>query len=106
MRGLEPKHMNSLRQLLNRPFEVNATPPCVLLGALAALMLLASGHAAQTTSAIVAPHSFAVPGLDAGELWLGELNCVACHPADAAAKGRLKPRPGPVLDATGLRLTP
>src|ERR1041385_3000159 len=106
MRSLEPKHMNSLRQLLSRPFEVHSAPSPALLGALAALLLVAANHAAETTPAIVAPHSFAAPGLDAGELWFGELNCVACHPAEAEAKGRLSPRRGPVLDATGLRLTP
>ncbi|HEY2952941.1 MAG TPA: PA14 domain-containing protein [Verrucomicrobiae bacterium] len=76
------------------------------LGALAALLLLATSGAAQPAPAIVSSHNFTVPGVDAGELLLGELNCVACHPADAAAKGRLNPRRGPVLDDPGLRITP
>ena len=41
-----------------------------------------------------------------GEVLVGELNCVACHGADAATTGRLASRQGPVLGAKGLRLTP
>ncbi|HMC27116.1 MAG TPA: PA14 domain-containing protein, partial [Verrucomicrobiae bacterium] len=34
---------------------------------------------------------------DRGELLLGELNCIACHQADAATKARLAPKQAPVL---------
>src|SRR6185436_15015110 len=48
------------------------------------------------------PEKFA----DQGELLMAELNCVACHRADAAVKQRLTSKQGPVLDDRGLALTP
>lgn len=43
--------------------------------------------------------------LDQGELLLGELNCVACHEADAAVKKRLASKQAPLLGAEGVTLT-
>jgi len=44
--------------------------------------------------------------VDAGEILLGELNCVACHTASDTASARLASRSAPLLGADGLRLTP
>ena len=46
------------------------------------------------------------PGVDEGELLLGELNCVACHTVPSEIARRLTARPAPLLGAAGLRLTP
>lgn len=44
--------------------------------------------------------------VDEGEVLLGELNCLACHPASPEVARRLSVRVAPVLGAGGLRLTP
>ncbi len=44
--------------------------------------------------------------MDPGEVLVGELNCVACHDANAAARDRLMSRQSPVLGDRGARLTP
>lgn len=41
-----------------------------------------------------------------GEVLLGTLNCTACHSAREPVRQRLGARPGPLLGAEGLRLTP
>jgi mono/diheme cytochrome c family protein len=41
-----------------------------------------------------------------GRLLLGELNCIACHKTEEAAKLSIVPRPAPVLDAVGERVRP
>ena len=46
------------------------------------------------------------PGMDRGELLLGELNCVACHAAPAAVKARLSSKAAPLLGPGGVALTP
>src|ERR1043165_5431149 len=46
-----------------------------------------------------------ISGVSNGELWRGELNCVACHQADTTVKTRLFSRQSPRLDE-GLNLTP
>src|SRR6266404_3367929 len=43
---------------------------------------------------------------DPGELLISELNCVACHQAEAPVKTRLASRQGSVLDSQGLPLSP
>ena len=45
-------------------------------------------------------------GFSEGELLLGELNCIACHPAGPAVTARLNSRGAPLLGAEGLQLTP
>ena len=63
--------------------------------------------AAQHTSAtILGPATALTPGVSPGELLIGELNCVACHQAEASVKTRLFSRESPRLGETGLRLTP
>ncbi|MDB5388793.1 MAG: petJ, partial [Planctomycetaceae bacterium] len=47
----------------------------------------------------------AVPA-DGGRLLLGELNCVACHQADAAQAAGILPKQSPVLDEVGKRIQP
>jgi mono/diheme cytochrome c family protein len=54
-----------------------------------------------------------VPGYDklsdkdiAGEVLMGELNCVACHSAESAAAQRLNSKTAPDLNEAGKRLTP
>jgi len=43
---------------------------------------------------------------EGGSLLIGELNCTACHPSNAALTARLLPRPAPVLDGVGGRIRP
>ena len=63
---------------------------------------------AQGDGVILGPATASLQETDGGELLLGELNCLACHQADAAVKARLSPRQSPHLGLgkTGLRLTP
>jgi len=42
--------------------------------------------------------------IEAGELLLGELNCVACHRAERDAAARILAHQGPVLDGVGSRV--
>lgn len=42
----------------------------------------------------------------AGQLLLGELNCVGCHEVDAPAKLIVSPKRGPVLEQVGRRVRP
>lgn len=44
--------------------------------------------------------------VDPGEVLVGELNCAACHDANAATRERLMSRRSPVLGEQGARLTP
>ncbi len=46
------------------------------------------------------------PGVDEGEMLLGELNCSACHTVPPEIAKRLTSRAAPLLGAAGLRLTP
>ncbi|MGB7342947.1 MAG: family 16 glycoside hydrolase, partial [Pirellulaceae bacterium] len=41
-----------------------------------------------------------------GRLLIGELNCVACHTADDALVGLIKPKQAPILDDVGTRVRP
>lgn len=41
-----------------------------------------------------------------GQLLLGELNCTACHQAEAAAATLFHPKPAPILDTVGSRVRP
>lgn len=51
----------------------------------------------------VAPRS---PGVDRGELLLGELNCIQCHQARPRVAARLASPSGPLLGSEGLVLSP
>ena len=62
--------------------------------------------AAQPGSPMVEAPDWGASGTDAGELLLGELNCTACHRADAAVKARLGVRPAPLPGDVGARITP
>ncbi|HEX3871468.1 MAG TPA: c-type cytochrome, partial [Pirellulales bacterium] len=44
--------------------------------------------------------------IDRGRLLLGELNCTACHEADASTRGSLVPKQAPVLSDVGQRVKP
>lgn len=55
---------------------------------------------------IVAADQRPAVGVDRGEVLLGELNCVACHPGTAEFKTRLSSKQPPVLANAGTRLTP
>lgn len=57
-------------------------------------------------SPILGPVPFPIAGVDAGEILLGELNCLACHTAAVGIKARLSPRQAPVLGANGTAITP
>jgi len=61
---------------------------------------------AQHGGAMIGPATGSVPGIDPGELLLGELNCVACHEAEEGTKARLASRQAPRLGDGGLRVTP
>jgi cytochrome c2 len=61
---------------------------------------------AQPATAIVAGLAVEAEGVDAGEVLLGELNCVACHEASAAVSARLMPKPSPRLGAVASRTHP
>ena len=63
-------------------------------------------QAAAAAPVVLSPHPTLPAGVDAGELLLGELNCVACHAAEPAVAARLNSRPSPRLGAAGLVLTP
>lgn len=72
----------------------------VLLGCSPGLPLLAQ------EPPIVGPAIGVLPGVDPGELLLGELACVSCHAAPDSIKTRLNSRGAPRLGTAGLKLTP
>jgi len=55
---------------------------------------------------VLGPRVAVAPQVDAGELLLSELNCVACHQASETIKARLAARQAPRLGEAGLRITP
>jgi len=59
---------------------------------------------AQTAGVNPGTSTVAIPRIDPGELLLIELNCAACHSADARIKARS--RTSPRLGETGMRITP
>src|ERR1043166_4341844 len=65
------------------------------------------GSLAWNADAVIHPGFTSVPSelVDPGELLLGELNCLACHAAEAAVQKRLVSRQGPVLGLEGLQVT-
>jgi cytochrome c2 len=77
-----------------------------VLAAGAVACLLAQSSMGQTPVPVVAGSGQAVPGLNNGELLLGELNCIGCHKAEPAVKARLNPKAAPKLGASGLGVTP
>ncbi len=81
---------------------------------LAALLSATFGFVSITTGAPTPPREGVaigalvqqLPGVDGGQLLLGELNCVACHQASSAVQSHLFSRISPALGAGGLRVTP
>jgi mono/diheme cytochrome c family protein len=61
---------------------------------------------AQPSALIVRGLSVGAPGVDPGEILLGELNCLACHAANATVQARLTSKPGPWLGDAAQRLRP
>lgn len=47
-----------------------------------------------------------VPVVAAGELFIGELNCLTCHQAEESVQSRISPKQAPILDHVGLRVRP
>ncbi|MBL9174159.1 MAG: c-type cytochrome [Verrucomicrobiales bacterium] len=81
---------------------VNALPFRLSAGVFA-LLGLTTLLAADVPVAVPVPTG---ARMDAGELLLGELNCVACHAAPLEISARLQSRTAPRLGTEGLRLTP
>ena len=83
-----------------------------MAGCLAALVV-SGGVPAAAADSVTGP---AIPGYQrfhsespsaaGGHLLLGELNCTACHAADAMLAARLTPKPAPVLDEVAVRVKP
>ncbi len=71
----------------------------------AATSLFVNSSHAQPPGVILGPQAAAPPALDIGQLLLGELNCVACHQADAGVKTRLTSRQPPLLADIASRIT-
>jgi mono/diheme cytochrome c family protein len=61
---------------------------------------------AQPSALVVRGLSIEAPGVDPGEILLGELNCLACHAASATVQARLTSKPGPLLGEAAQRLRP
>ena len=79
----------------------------------AAACLVAATLAASVAGRATPPDGVVIPGLvsppdgiDPGEILLGELNCVACHPARGSARVRLMPRAAPLLGGVADRARP
>ncbi len=74
----------------------------------AALFLAASlsSLAGNAAGVVLGPSHVLLPGVQQGELLLGELGCVYCHSAPEAIRARLTSRSAPVLGSDGLKLTP
>ncbi len=77
-----------------------------LAAGLAVCLAAVTGRGAESSGAILGPASPLLAGVDPGDRLLGELNCVACHSADAAARERLASRQSPRLGDGAPRLTP
>lgn len=96
---------------------LGATRPGQIAATLAGLLLLAAVAPAQDATrnppahARLASFERFYAGADAdtkrgGQLLLGELNCVACHVADAPAARDISPKQAPLLDQVGKRVRP
>lgn len=73
----------------------------------ACLGIISLAHLGAQPTALVVPALEVQPeGIDAGEVLLGELNCVACHVATLAVRNRLLPKPAPWLEAVAGRARP
>jgi cytochrome c2 len=80
--------------------------PIVWVAALLMGVAILSPSATQAVGVQLAPATANPYSERSGELLLAELNCVACHTADATAAGRLFSRTSPQLDGIGSRVTP
>ncbi len=63
-------------------------------------------RSAQPAGILLGIGATPVPGVDFGEILLGELNCVACHAATDSVKARLASKDPPLLTEAGSRITP
>lgn len=61
---------------------------------------------AQDRGVVLGPPHSLLPGVDQGELLLGELGCISCHAASEGVKSRVSNRTAPILGREGLQLTP
>ena len=61
---------------------------------------------AQNAGTVIGPAHGLLPGVDPGELLIGELGCVSCHSASDGVRARLASRSSPVLGTAGLQLPP
>jgi len=61
---------------------------------------------AQPSALVVRGLAAQAPGVDPGEILLGELNCIACHTASATVQARLASKPGPLLGEAAQRIRP
>ncbi len=68
--------------------------------------LIVSLGATEPTGAVIGGLDAAGVGVAAGEVLLGELNCVACHEASPKVRERLSPKAGPVLGDVARRVRP
>jgi len=79
------------------------------LFSLAFLILSAGRGSANATGPVVAGferfHGGPKTAAAGGRLLLGELNCVACHKADAALAKQLHPKQAPILDGIGSQVS-
>src|SRR5258706_4089167 len=71
-------------------------------------LLMAGSDALAAEPREIHPGFARVPDelVDPGDLLLGELNCVACHQAEAAVRARLASRQAPALGQPAFALTP
>lgn len=90
---------------LRPPFSISLVAARTV-SCLAAALVLASATAAQPAGPVISGLEVGAPEVDAGEILLGELNCVACHTASPAILVRLSPKTSPVLTEVGARVRP
>lgn len=62
--------------------------------------------AATPRPPVFPPLDLGIDGLDAGEVLLGELDCTACHAAEAAVVARVNRKTAPLLGHVATRLNP
>lgn len=72
----------------------------------AAILTVSLPVKAQVAGVVLGPTQPELPGVNQGELLLGELNCVSCHSAPSELEASLANRSTPVLGPNGLSLTP
>lgn len=83
-------------------------PPRLLISRLVALLACFAPPVAEAVNAPVVAgfERFNTDAREAGELLLGELQCVRCHKPEGDAAVRISTSSGPALDAVGSRVQP